>query len=117
MRKQQGDTPEFNAFYDEYPNPQAKGAARKAWAKAIKIATPLEIMSGLRRYPFRADPQFQAHPATWLNTESWIVGTPKAPPTVIVSKPESELAAFERALGIGADDVAIVVIEPQTRLL
>lgn len=71
------EDPAFAAFWAVYPKRVAKGAARKAWAKAIKNgADPADIILGARRYatsPRRtaADPQYTAHPATWLNAERW----------------------------------------------
>lgn len=64
---------EFEKFWAAYPRHEAKGAARKAWDKAIKRATPEEITAGAVRYrdqPGR-DPQYTAHAATWLNADRW----------------------------------------------
>ena len=63
----------FEQFWTAYPRREAKGAARKAWDKAITRATPETITAGATRYrdqPGR-DPQFTAHPATWLNADRW----------------------------------------------
>lgn len=71
------DSPEFAAFWNAYPRKVAKGAARKAWDKAIKAgADPALIVLGARRYatdPRRSDSdiRYTAHPATWLNAERW----------------------------------------------
>jgi len=64
---------EFDRFWAAYPRREAKGAARKAWDKAIKRATPDRIVAGAERYrdqPGR-EPQYTAHPATWLNADRW----------------------------------------------
>ena len=67
----------FAEFWAAYPRRVGKGAARKAWAKAIKNgADPQEVILGARRYstdPRRAqaDIKYTAHPATWLNAERW----------------------------------------------
>lgn len=63
----------FGEFWDTVPRKVGKGAARKAWAKAVKKADPQVIIDGMRRYrddPNRAD-EFTAHPSTWLNAERW----------------------------------------------
>lgn len=63
----------FEQFWATYPRREAKGAARKAWDKAITRATPEAITAGAARYrdqPGR-DPQYTAHPATWLNADRW----------------------------------------------
>lgn len=64
----------FAAFWKVYPLKTAKGAARKAWAKAVKAAgDPDRIVQGAYRFsldPNRVD-EFTPHPATWLNGERW----------------------------------------------
>lgn len=66
-------TPTFTDFYAAYPRRQKPAAARTAWEKAIKKATPEQIIAGARR--FAADPNrepaFTPHPSSWLNAESW----------------------------------------------
>ena len=63
----------FIEFWESVPRKVGKGAARKAWAKAVKKADPQVIIDGMRRY--RDDPnrseEFTAHPSTWLNAERW----------------------------------------------
>ncbi|MEU4640854.1 hypothetical protein [Micromonospora sp. NPDC023814] len=64
---------EFEKFWTAYPRHEAKAAARKAWDKAIKRATPDAITAGAARYrdqPGR-EPQYTAHAATWLNADRW----------------------------------------------
>lgn len=66
--------PRFEEFWQTYPRKAAKGAARRAWAKAVRIASPDVIIAGASRYaadPHR-DESFTAHPATWLNGERWL---------------------------------------------
>jgi hypothetical protein len=67
-------TDDFDLFWSDYPRKVAKEGARKAFAKAAKIASVETILAGVRR--FAADPnlpekQFIPHPATWLNRGSW----------------------------------------------
>ena len=67
-------TNEFEQFWEIYPWRVGKGSAMKAWAKAIKKATPEIIYEGAERYakdPNR-DPAFTAHPSTWLNGDRWL---------------------------------------------
>jgi hypothetical protein len=64
---------EFDRFWGAYPRREAKGAARKAWDKAILRADPDRILDAAQRYrdqPGR-DPKFTAHAATWLNADRW----------------------------------------------
>lgn len=74
-RKLEGD---FDAFWQGVPNKIGKGAARKAYASAIKGgATHDEIVAGLPGYAAyeqrrRGQSEYRPlHPATWLNGERW----------------------------------------------
>lgn len=65
---------QFEAFWSSYPRRVGKGAARKAFEKAMKLATFDEVMNGLRRqisYYATREHQFIPHPSTWLNQERW----------------------------------------------
>lgn len=63
----------FEEFWKAYPRRVGRGAARKAWAKVTLEADPDEIIVGAKRYAAdpRRDPNFTAHPSTWLNAERW----------------------------------------------
>lgn len=66
----------FDEWYAAYPRKKAKQAAVRAWAKAVKLASPDEILAGLVRYNLHLDAnpearQFIPHPATWLNGGQW----------------------------------------------
>lgn len=69
------DDPGFVAFWAAYPRRTSKGAARKAWAAAVKKGNePCELIAAAERYAVSradADPQFTPHPSTWLNAEGW----------------------------------------------
>jgi hypothetical protein len=62
--------PEFLKFYAAYPRKEGKGAAYKAWQRAIsRGVTNDALLEGAERYrddPNR-EPSFTKHPATWLN--------------------------------------------------
>lgn len=69
----------FIAFWSACPRRVNKAGARRAYAKAVKVASVAEIAAGLQRWvDWRAakaeagewipDPM---HPATWLNGECW----------------------------------------------
>ena len=85
-RASEPDDAAFAAFWSAYPRKVAKGAARKAWAKALKNGVdPADIVLGARRYatdPHRVEsgPRYTAHPATWLSAERW--ADEDAPPPV-----------------------------------
>jgi hypothetical protein len=67
----QGGPDRFDEFWAAYPRKTAKVSARKAWTKAVKSTDPQVILDGLARYRFSDDPQYIAHPATWLNGGRW----------------------------------------------
>ena len=74
VRKPVDPDPHFEEFWRTYPRKAAKGAARRAWAKAVRISDPGQIIEAASRYaqdPNR-DESFTAHPATWLNGERWL---------------------------------------------
>lgn len=67
----------FEAFYAAYPLHKARGAAEKAWSKALALADPEAIIGGAQRYAAECrrkgtEPKFTAHPATWLNEKRWL---------------------------------------------
>jgi hypothetical protein len=65
---------QFNDFWSVYPRKKGKGQARKAFEKALEktdIATILHGVAAYVAYGDMDDPQFIAHPSTWLNGERW----------------------------------------------
>ena len=70
-RDKHGDI--FNEFWDQYPRKIGKGHARKAFEKAITKVDPNIIIDAAKRYrdDKHRDPQYTAHPSTWLNGERW----------------------------------------------
>lgn len=70
------DDPEFARWWSRYPRKVSKGQARAAWRKAVKKATPDELVEALENYAehwrrANTETQFIPHPATWLNGECW----------------------------------------------
>lgn len=75
----------FAAFYAAFPLKKSRGAALKAWPKAVAKALVEEIVAGAKRYAASRqgeDPQFTKHPASWLNSECWAdeLPLPSRPP-------------------------------------
>lgn len=63
----------FDHFWTAYPRKAGKGAARKAWAKAVTKTDTTTIIAAALQYsqdPNRDD-EFTAHASTWLNAERW----------------------------------------------
>lgn len=72
-RGAQKSTEGFDKFWNAYPRKENKGAARKAWAKALAKADAQTIVAAALAYrddPNR-EPEFTAHAASWLNGERW----------------------------------------------
>jgi hypothetical protein len=65
---------EFDTFWSHYPKKVDKGAAIRAFRKAVKDEAVAVIIEGAQRYaddPNLPDKQFIKNPATWLNAEAW----------------------------------------------
>lgn len=63
----------FDEFWLAYPNKVGKGAAEKAWPKAVASigGNPVKLVEAVKAHKFNADPQYIPHPATWLNQKRW----------------------------------------------
>jgi hypothetical protein len=66
----------FDAFWSTYPRKIGKKAAAKAFAKAVRTVPPDRIVQGAKRYAAwcqetHREPEFIAHPTTWLNAGRW----------------------------------------------
>jgi hypothetical protein len=77
---------EFDSFWKNYPKKVGKEAARKAFAKALKITDVNRIMVGLEALRIEVagkDPKFTPHPSTWLNEGRWddepVASSPRVP--------------------------------------
>lgn len=73
---------DFEAFWSLYPRKVGKGAAEKAYAKAVKLTTPdvlSEAAQALAAERNGKDPQYTPHPATWLNQRRWEDVKPDSP--------------------------------------
>ena len=83
--------PLFEEFWKVYPRRQGRGAAVKAFAKALESADAITILTGAHQYGSDAnlpEKQFIPMPATWLNQERWSDG----PLPERVLSPEEKLA-------------------------
>jgi hypothetical protein len=66
---------QFNEFWAAYPRKKGKGQARRAFEKALEKTDLQTILDGVHSYVANDDmddPQFVAHPSTWLNGERWL---------------------------------------------
>jgi hypothetical protein len=64
----------FQRFWEAYPKKVDKGAAIRAFKKAIKNETPERVIAGAVAYgtdPNLPEKRYVKNPATWLNAESW----------------------------------------------
>jgi|SRR6185312_8775729 len=63
---------DFDRFWATYPRKVGKQAAIKAYAKAVKVATPQKILDGVENLKRgTTDKKFTPHPTTWLNEGRW----------------------------------------------
>ena len=62
----------FETFWRSYPRRVGKGAARKAFEKAIRLTTLETMLAAIEAYKANK-PSWQdyCHPSTWLNGERW----------------------------------------------
>jgi uncharacterized protein YdaU (DUF1376 family) len=96
----------FSEFWEAYPLRKARGAAEKAWAKAVKRAPPGEIIAAAERYR-PPDPKFTKHPATWLNQDCWTDEPDhQVPRDPFLDAMRKEVADRQRRMdGWGSDDL------------
>ena len=66
---------QFEEFWQAFPKKTAKGHARKAWTVALRKTELSVILLAVKAFAASVagkDPEFIAHPATWLNGERWM---------------------------------------------
>ncbi|MEQ1755281.1 MAG: helix-turn-helix domain-containing protein [Micropepsaceae bacterium] len=64
----------FDEFWEVYPRRVSRGAAQRAFQKALKRSQAKVIMDGATRYAIERkgqDTKYTKHPATWLNGDCW----------------------------------------------
>jgi hypothetical protein len=74
---------DFDRWYDAYPLHLSRGAAEKAFPKALAEADLETLIAGAESYAERkrgVERQFVAYPATWLRAKGWL-DEPEKPPT------------------------------------
>ena len=65
----------FERWYEGYPHKVGRGAAEKAFARALSSGevTPDELIAGRDRYIRTKNPEHPwCNPATWLNQKRWL---------------------------------------------
>jgi hypothetical protein len=65
---------QFEEFWNYYPKKVDKGAAIRAFKKALKTHPATDVIKGAQRYaedPNLPEKQYIKNPATWLNAEAW----------------------------------------------
>lgn len=72
---------DFESFWNLYPKKVDKGAAKRAFTRAVKKETLEVILEGTKKYaedPNLPEKRYIKNPATWLNAEAW--ANPPLPP-------------------------------------
>jgi hypothetical protein len=93
----------FLEFWYVYPRKVGKEAARKAWAKALKLSDPDAIIRGAMAYrddPTRK-PDYTAHPTTWLNAGRWQDEAAPASTRWVGAQPDGSIQPNEAHYGAG----------------
>lgn len=109
----------FDDFWREYPKREAKGAAERAWAKAVRKADPSTIVAGAVAYAELCkgrERRFIKNPATWLNADCWLdespalIDPPRPEPRYVPSYhgDPDDLDAYQRWYATSHDDPAAV---------
>ena len=72
VRESSNSPSAFDRWWTNYPDKTGKGAAKKAFAKALTKASEDVLLDALERYK-RTKPDWKVwcNPATWLNQERW----------------------------------------------
>ena len=97
----------FEDFYRVYPRKVGKQDAKKAFKKALDVASLDEIMAGVIRYandpnlPF--DKTWIPYPATWLNKGKWEDEPLPERKLTDEEKRAKDLAALERRRAVDAE--------------
>ncbi|MBY5682668.1 DUF1376 domain-containing protein [Rhizobium leguminosarum] len=63
--------PDFERFWDAYPNKTGRPSAEKAFSQAIKRASLDELMTGVRTYAAKTDDRQWCSPVRWLSDDRW----------------------------------------------
>ncbi|MGO7044366.1 YdaU family protein [Rhizobium johnstonii] len=71
LRSEDARAPDFDQFWEVYPNKVGEPAARKAFSKAIARASVAEIIRGASEYAAKADDRQWCNPAKWLSEDRW----------------------------------------------
>lgn len=78
--------PDFEEFWEAYPNKIGRPSAEKAFSQAVKRASHDEIMTGVRAYALKTDDRQWCSPVRWLSDDRW-KDQPAKPPDKQPSKP------------------------------
>lgn len=104
----------FEAFWAAYPRRVGKGAARAAFDKACRKATPEAIIAAVTAQVYAGcfrDLTFCPHPATWLNGERWDDEIATALPKTAAHA----LAVRFRSAALAGDDAGKEVVKVEAR--
>jgi len=63
--------PDFEKFWDAYPNKTGRPSAEKAFSQAVKRASLDEIMAGVTAYAAKTDDRQWCSPVKWLSDDRW----------------------------------------------
>jgi len=91
----------FEEFWSAYPRKEARGAAAKAWDRAVEMTAPETLIAAAKAYAVKRegqDAKFTRLPATWLAQECWLDDAPA------IVDPQAAAAAWDgQAAGLVAE--------------
>jgi hypothetical protein len=107
---------QFAEFWKAYPKKKDKGAAERAFKRAIQNATFAQIMSAVAKYALeQIEPQYRKHPATWLNARAWEDEQPDSPKKSNPMGFMNELLARKSRGEITEDEFQNIVFQEMNR--
>lgn len=86
LRSEDASAPEFDIFWQEFPNQVGRPAAEKAFSQARKRASLAVIVNGAKAYACKQDDRQWMNPVKWLSGDHWS-DRPGKPPDKPPPKP------------------------------
>ena len=108
-RRPASDVEGFDEWYDLYARKEARGAAEKAYRKAVKGGVPPAVLLACLRRQLPAmqrkiaagDRQYVPYPASWLNAERWADGLSNEQKRALCAPGSDVERLLDEALGAG----------------
>lgn len=108
-RRPASDVEGFDEWYDLYARKEARGAAEKAYRKAVKGGVPPAVLlaclrrhlPAMQRKIAAGERQYVPYPASWLNAERWADGLSNEQKRALCAPGSDVERLLDEALGAG----------------